>query len=285
MNLLEGLDAFLRQLSLDPGDRFVVAFSGGGDSTALLWALAQLAPCREIRLVAAHLDHVMDPGSRERAARAAELARRLEVPLVNARRPVPMGRGRGESLEAAARRIRYQFLEEVRRGCGGRYVATAHHRDDQAETVLLRLRFGSGLRGLAAIRPAAGPVVRPLLELPRTSLRQAVAAAGLTPCEDPGNGDPRQPRSRMRHHVMPALARSEPAADPGTERDAEAAAAAGGRTAGDPDPDLAASLARLAARAQRALPALDRLLAAAIGVAGGAAAPDAADAADAAEAA
>ncbi|HYL04545.1 MAG TPA: tRNA lysidine(34) synthetase TilS, partial [Thermoanaerobaculia bacterium] len=233
MNLLEDVQAFFRQLPLDRGDRLVVAFSGGGDSAALLWALAQLAPCLGIRLVAAHLDHAMDAGSRERAARAAVLARRL----------------------------RYQFLEEVRRGCGARYVATAHHRDDQAETVLLRLHFGSGLRGLAAIRPAAGTVVRPLLGLSRASLRQAVAAAGLTPCEDPGNGDLRQPRSRMRHQIMPALAR------------ADAAAAAGGgagRAAADPDSEagLAAALARLAARAQRALPALDRRLAAAIGLGG-----------------
>jgi tRNA(Ile)-lysidine synthase len=253
--------AFLRQLPLDRGDRLVVAFSGGGDSTALLWALARLAPGHELRIVAAHLDHVMDDGSGERAARAADLAHRLGVPLVNARRAVPMRRRRGESLEAAARRIRYQFLEEVRRACGARYVATAHHRDDQAETVLLRLRFGSGLRGLAAIRPAAGAVVRPLLELPRTSLRLAIAAAGLTPCEDPGNADPRQPRGRMRHHVLPALARSESPCTAGVEAAAERAGADLDRQA-----DLAAGLARLAARAQQAMPALDRRLAAAIGI-------------------
>jgi tRNA(Ile)-lysidine synthase len=250
MNLLEGVHAFFRQVPLDRGDRLVVAFSGGGDSTALLWALARWAPLWRIHLVAAHLDHAMDAGSRQRAARAADLARRLEVPLVHARRVVPLRRRRGESLEAAARRVRYQFLEEVRRAVGARYVATAHHRDDQAETVLLRLRFGTGLRGLTAIQPSAGTLVRPLLELPRSSLRLAVATAGLTPCEDPGNDDPRQPRSRMRHQGMPALARSEAAAEA----------------------ELAAGLARLAARAQRAMPALDRRLAAAIDVRAGAAA-------------
>jgi tRNA(Ile)-lysidine synthase len=247
MDLLEALQAFLRRLPPDPGDRLVVAFSGGCDSTALLWGLTRLAPSWGIQLVAAHLDHGMDAASAARAVRAAGLARRLGVPLVGARRAVGVHRRPGESPEAAARRIRYQFLDEVRRGCRARHVATAHHRDDQAETVLLRLRFGSGLRGLAAIQEETGTVVRPLLALSRATLRQAVAAAGLTPVEDPGNHDPRQPRSRMRHQVLPALA---------------------GLAAVDAVDQalLAAGLANLATRAQRALPALDRRLAAAIGL-------------------
>jgi len=248
MDLLEALQAFLRRLPPDGGERLVVAFSGGGDSTALLWGLTRLAPARGIHLVAAHLDHAMDAASAQRAARAALLARRLGVPLVSARRAVGARRRPEESPEAAARRIRYEFLEEIRRGCGARCVATAHHRDDQAETVLLRLRFGSGLRGLSAIQEVAGAVVRPLLGVPRAALRQAVAAAGLTPVEDPGNHDPRQPRSRMRHQVLPALARAA-AEEELAEQD-----------------ELAAALARLAARAQRALPALDRRLAAEIGL-------------------
>ncbi|HXO30658.1 MAG TPA: tRNA lysidine(34) synthetase TilS [Thermoanaerobaculia bacterium] len=250
MDLLEALQAFLRRLPPDPGDRLVVAFSGGCDSTALLWGLTRLAPSWGIQLVAAHLDHGMDAASPARAVGAAGLARRLGVPLVGARRTLGVHRRPGESPEAAARRIRYEFLDEVRRGCRARHVATAHHRDDQAETVLLRLRFGSGLRGLTAIQAIqeeAGSVVRPLLALPRATLRQAVAAAGLTPVEDPGNHDPRQPRSRMRHQVLPALA---------------------GLAAVDAvdQARLAADLANLATRAQRALPALDRRLAAAIGL-------------------
>ena len=244
LDLLEALQAFLRRLPPAPGDRLVVAFSGGCDSTALLWGLSRLAPAWGIRLVAAHLDHAMDAASAERADRAARLARRLGVPVVAARRAVGARRRPGESPEAAARRIRYEFLDEVRRGCRARHVATAHHRDDQAETVLLRLRFGSGLRGLAAIQETAGTVVRPLLALPRAALRQAVADAGLVPVEDPGNHDPRQPRARVRHQVLPLLAR-EGAVDPAR---------------------LAADLASLATRAQQALPALDRRLAAAIGL-------------------
>src|ERR1700726_3280687 len=120
MDLLEALQAFWRRLPPDPGDRsdrLVVDFSGGCDSTALLWGLTRLAPSWGIRLVAAHLDHAMDPASAARAVRAPGMARRLRVPLVGARRAVGMHRRPGESPEAAARRIRYEFLDEVRRAC------------------------------------------------------------------------------------------------------------------------------------------------------------------------
>jgi tRNA(Ile)-lysidine synthetase-like protein len=278
MDLLEGLRAFFAAAPLGRGDRLVVAFSGGGDSTALLWGLSRLAPGWGIEIVAAHLDHAMDGGpggSAARAAQAGALARRLGVPMLSARREVAALRRAGESLEAAARRIRYRFLEEARRDCRARSVATAHHRDDQAETVLLRMRFGSGLRGLAAIRPIAGSVVRPLLGIPRATLRAAVAAAGLEPAEDPGNTDLRQPRSRMRHQVLPALAHR-------SHRAAPCEAGRGRHAAGDPATgampaapsgdesaarhELSAALARLAACAQRALPALDLHLAAALGL-------------------
>jgi tRNA(Ile)-lysidine synthase len=296
MDLLEGLETFFfDQAPLARGDRLVVAFSGGGDSTALLWGLAQLAPAWGIGLAAAHLDHAMDPLSGTRAAQARDLARRLGVPLVSARRRrkaagqaaaqeiagQAAGReiagqaaereiaGRGTASrgrEADARRIRYEFLEEVRRRCGARYVATAHHRDDQAETVLVRLAFGSGLRGLAGIRPVAsgGTVVRPLLGLPRAILRDAVAAAGLRPAEDPGNADPRQPRSRMRHRVLPALA----AARGGVQHPATPQAADGeaSRQQAARQDELVELLARLAAGARRALPILDRRLAEEIGL-------------------
>ena len=195
--ILSALEKFFRdEAPLGPGDGLVAAFSGGPDSTALLLGLAQFG----CPVTAAHLDHAMDPGSAERARAAARLAEKLGVPFVTERREVPRG---GDSFEAAARRVRYEFLEEVRLRTGARWIATAHHRDDQAETVLLRLMFGSGLEGLGGIRPVHGAVVRPLLALPR---RDLLAALGdLEPVQDPTNQDLRIPRSRVRHLILPRL--------------------------------------------------------------------------------
>lgn len=197
MEILSALETFFRdEAPLDPGDGLIAAFSGGPDSTALLLGLARLG----YPAIAAHLDHAMDPGSAERARAAARLARQLGVPFVMERREVPRY---GESPEAAARRVRYEFLEEVRIREGARWIATAHHRDDQAETVLLRLMFGSGLEGLAGIRPVHGAVVRPLLALPR---RDLLAALGeLEPVQDPTNRDLSMPRNRVRQFLLPRL--------------------------------------------------------------------------------
>jgi tRNA(Ile)-lysidine synthase len=238
MNLLGTLEVFFQeQAPLSPGEGVVVAFSGGPDSTALLWGMSEVAARRGIRLAAAHLDHAMDPGSAARAAGAARLAARLGVPLIAGRTDVLAGRRTGESAEAAARRERYAFLERARREAGARWIATAHHRDDQAETVLLRTLFGSGLEGLAGIRPVHGAVVRPLLGLPRSALQAAVAAAGLEPVEDPTNRDTGVPRNRVRHRLLPYLKEEDPEL-----------------------PSRLARLARLAGRARGAGGAIERTL-------------------------
>jgi tRNA(Ile)-lysidine synthase len=244
MDILSILDLFFRrEAPAGPGDGVVVAFSGGPDSTALLCGMAALAPRRGLRLTAAHLDHGLDAGSAGRAAAAARLAAALSVPLVAARSPAPPApptedvsalRRPAESPEAAARRVRYAFLEEVRERLGARWIATAHHRDDQAETVLLRLLYGSGLAGLAGVRPVHGRVVRPLLEAGRDDLAAAVEASGLVPVDDPTNRRLDVPRNRIRHRLLPALQRE--------------------------DGEVAVRLARLAAAARRAGAAIERRL-------------------------
>ena len=203
------LERFLGALLPQPsGPALVVGLSGGPDSTALLLGLARCATHRSgLRLLAAHLDHALDPASSGRADRAAAIARELGVESVVARRAVAERASPGESVEAAARRVRYGFLEEVRLAHGARWIATAHHKDDQAETVLLRILYGSGPEGLAAMRPVRGRVVRPLLGLRRSQLAAAVRDAGLEPVDDPANRDPSLARVRVRRDLLPRLAR------------------------------------------------------------------------------
>ncbi|MDX1503846.1 MAG: tRNA lysidine(34) synthetase TilS [Thermoanaerobaculia bacterium] len=229
MHLLDHLfDFFTSRAPVEPQQRLLVAFSGGPDSTALAWGLRRLAPRLGAAVTAAHLDHGLDPGAPARARRAGELAARLELPLIVERREVPRLRRPGESPEAAARRVRYGFLAEHAERLGARWVATGHHRDDQAETVLLRLRQGSGLAGLAGIRERHGRVVRPLLGLGRDDLASALAESGLTPVTDPTNADLATPRNRARRLLLPRLAERSPGLD---RRLSRLAAAACGATA------------------------------------------------------
>ena len=224
------LDPVLDQFFTDPaplrpGELLAVAFSGGPDSLALLLAAARLGGRRGCAALAVHVDHRLDAGSTGRAREAAALSRRVGVPFVLVDLG-PAGPERGESREAAARRRRYDALASVRAEHGARWIATAHHAEDQAETVLLRLGQGSTWTGLAGIRPRAGALVRPLLSLPREALAREVAASGLRPVDDPTNRDVRLRRSAVRHRLLPALAAREPEAIARLARVAAAAEAA-----------------------------------------------------------
>lgn len=206
--LVDAIDRFFSDRApLGPGERLVIAFSGGPDSTALLHGLCEIASRRGIGLHAAHLDHATDVRSADRAAQAASLAAGLGVPFTVERRAMNGGRSpRGP--EEAARRDRYAFLERVREQVGARYVVTAHHRDDQIESVLLRILHGSGLPGLGGIASLRGPVVRPLLDLGRRDLALALeqaAATGPPPATDPTNQDLERPRNLLRHRLLPRL--------------------------------------------------------------------------------
>ena len=190
------------------GRALLVAFSGGPDSLALLLAASRLAANAGFDVVAAHLDHALDPDSAARARRAAALAHELGVHFLGQR--LASERPPQESREAFARRARYDFLAAAAAKVGADFLTTAHHADDQAETVLLRLLFGSGLEGLGGVtpeRPFAGlTLLRPLLGCRREELRAYVLGAGLTPIDDPTNRDPRVPRNRVRHALLPHLA-------------------------------------------------------------------------------
>ncbi|MHC4860341.1 MAG: tRNA lysidine(34) synthetase TilS [Planctomycetota bacterium] len=205
------LEAAAGGCSFAPSDGAVVAVSGGPDSTALLDLL--LRAVDRSRIVAAHLDHGIRADSAEEAAFVKERTREAGVRLVRRRVPVPsLPSRRGNGLEAAARGARYAFLEEVARDAGLPVVATGHHLDDQAETVLLRIVRGAGLRGLRGILPerpvAEGSpvrVVRPLLAVTRREILAYVAERGLPFLEDPTNVDASNLRSVLRTRVLPEI--------------------------------------------------------------------------------
>ena len=197
---LEGLGAPSR------GRAVVVGLSGGADSVALTEALASLAPETGLRVVAAHLDHGLRPGSEADAEFCRGVAERLGVAFRAGRADV-RGRAARErgGLEEAARHERYAFLRRVGAEEGAVAVAVAHTRDDQAETLLMRLLRGSGSAGLAAMRPLTGDLLRPLLGVSREQVIEHLRLRGLTWREDATNGDLSILRNRVRHELLPYL--------------------------------------------------------------------------------
>jgi len=182
----------------------VVAYSGGPDSTALLHALATLP--RRPSLRAVHVDHGLHAESGLWAMHCRRFCESLDVPLEVVRVSVDLSRGEG--MEAAARRARRAaFVAQLR---PGERLVLAHHRDDQVETVLLKLLRGAGPEGLGGMREkrplGAGEQWRPLLDLPREALTAHVARHALDTVHDPSNDDPRVARAFLRASVMPALA-------------------------------------------------------------------------------
>lgn len=196
-----------------PGDRWLVAFSGGPDSLALAAALAPLAAERGLELRLLHVDHRLDPDSGTRAGRARLLAGRLGLPFEVEAVDVAAERRRGESPESAARRMRYAALERWRDRLGATRILTAHQQGDQVETVLLRLLRGGPVESLAGIPARRGPIVRPLLEVDRRTIEAFLQQAGLEPIDDPTNRDPAVPRNLVRHHLLPSLRQRDPGID------------------------------------------------------------------------
>lgn len=190
-----------------------VAFSGGPDSTALLHALAQMPEARARGLRALHVDHGLHPNSAAWAQHCAAFCQTLDIALTTVR--VAVDDTRHEGIEAAARRARYAaFAEHLR---DGEWLALAHHRDDQVETVLLKLLRGAGpegLCGMRALRPfARGFLWRPLLETPRETLRKYLSDKSVQSIDDPANQDPAFARNVVRGQVLPLLAQHWPHAD------------------------------------------------------------------------
>lgn len=193
-----------------PGTRLLVGVSGGSDSVALTLLLLDLAEHGGFSVAAlAHLNHRLRPSADRDEAFCRGLADRLGLRIVIEAADVQTyAQARRLSIEDAARRIRYAFLERVAGGVGADRIAVGHTQDDQAETFLLKLMRGAGLPGLAGIYPRRGQVIRPLLDVTRAELRAYLAARGAGWVEDETNDDVANPRNRIRHRVLPELDRA-----------------------------------------------------------------------------
>jgi len=195
---------------LGPSGRVVAAVSGGSDSVAMVHLLRELDRAGDLTLVGlAHLDHRLRAAASEDVAFCRDLARAIDLPIdVGSVDVAALAATRGQSIEVAGREARYGFLAQAAARAGADRVAVGHTLDDQAETFLLRIMRGAGARGMAAIRPRAGLVIRPLLEVRREDLRAYLASRGLGFREDETNRDLANPRNLVRHEVLPYLARA-----------------------------------------------------------------------------
>jgi tRNA(Ile)-lysidine synthase len=192
--------AFMARLGgFEPAPALAIAVSGGADSLALLLLADHWARARGGTVTALTVDHRLRA---EAAAEAARVARWAEARGIAHRTLVWPGPYPAGAVQAAARDARYRLLGEWCRGHGVLHLLTAHHQDDQAETLLLRLARGSGLAGLAGMAPIVEErhwrLVRPLLDLPPARLRASLEAAAQDWIEDPSNRDPRFARARLR---------------------------------------------------------------------------------------
>ena len=202
--MLNKLTAFIRRFEMvDPGDTVVCAVSGGADSMALLWAMYLLKDKLKISLSAAHFNHGLRAGESDRdEAFVADFCKGYGIDFVAGSGKVTPG---PKGLEAAAREARYAFL----RSLPGK-IATAHTASDNAETVLLHMVRGTGLKGLGGVMPVNGNVIRPMLSVTREEVLAFLKEYSIPYVEDSSNGEDDFLRNRLRHHIVPQLKKENP---------------------------------------------------------------------------
>ncbi|MBL8026516.1 MAG: tRNA lysidine(34) synthetase TilS [Fibrobacteres bacterium] len=198
--------AFIRKENLfKRGDSVLLAVSGGADSTALLLLFNNfIVPLFKIKIAVAHLNHSLRGRESDADQRFVEkLCQDLSIECISEKQQIL--RANGESGEEAARRVRYAFLNKASEKWGATKIATAHHLDDQAETVLFRIMGGTGLKGLSGIAPQNSPYIRPLLEISRKAIEEYLENNGQKWRNDKSNNDLSIPRNRIRHKLLPFL--------------------------------------------------------------------------------
>jgi len=202
--MLNKLLAFIRRYDMiRPGDAVVCAVSGGADSMALLWGLYLLKDKLKIQLSAAHFNHgLRGEESDADEAFVRQFCTGYQIPFVCGRSQVMAGE---KGLEAAAREARYAFLQQL----PGK-IATAHTANDNAETVLMHMVRGTGLKGLGGITPVRGNLIRPMLSVTRDEVCAFLEEYHIDHITDSSNETDAFLRNRLRRHVMPLLARENP---------------------------------------------------------------------------
>ena len=200
------------QMLPPPGGTILCAVSGGRDSVCLLHYLHHLGQTRGFTVAAAHLNHLMRPTAQRDEDFVRALCASLDVPFHTEKADVyALCDTWGLTVEETGRRARYDFLRRTASAIHADFIATAHHREDQAETVLLQLLRGTGPQGLSGIPPVRGGIIRPLLDTPRAAIEGYIRAHGLTYVTDETNLDLSYVRNRLRLSLWPELETINPA--------------------------------------------------------------------------
>ena len=204
--MIRKVERFMRENKMTaPGDSLIVGVSGGADSVCLLYILWSLRRKLDIKLTACHVVHGIRGEEAERdAAYTAEICDKLGVPLRVERRDVPnLAAQMNMTIEEAGRYVRRQIFSQLMKETGARKTALAHHMDDLAETVFMNAARGTGIKGLASLRPVRGPYIRPLLCAERSEIEECLTQAGLSYCTDSTNYDTEITRNAVRRILLP----------------------------------------------------------------------------------
>ncbi len=205
MEALDTVENYIREQGLiKRGDRVLLAISGGIDSVVMMDMLVRLQNKLDFQAVAATFNHQLRPEAAEEAEFVRCLAEKYQLPFYLGAEDIA-SLAKGKNLQDTARRERYAFLFSLAYKLGAAAIATAHHRDDQAETLLLHLLRGSGLTGLSGMSPAKNQVIRPLLPLSREEIVAYGEGLGLEHREDLSNYSVKYQRNRIRWQLMPLL--------------------------------------------------------------------------------
>ncbi|WP_175560342.1 tRNA lysidine(34) synthetase TilS [Butyrivibrio sp. YAB3001] len=191
---------------IEPGNSVIVGFSGGADSTALLFCLYELRKILDIKIIAVHINHMIRKEAGNDSDFAESFCKERGIECIVKKIDVPrLSKEWKMTEEEAGRKVRYQAFEEVSKKTGASLIAIAHHQNDVAETLLMNLIRGSGLHGAGAIRPKRDNVIRPLLCVSRSEIEQYLSEKNQSFCHDATNDDNIHTRNIIRNVIIPVM--------------------------------------------------------------------------------